>query len=73
MLDTPSTEEAKHLARIFHEWLTTTTDLAVLPSVLECWLLRRTIQVRLGTNTLWLPGSKPISAVSQQQFMKYPG
>ena len=34
--------------------------------------LRRTIQVRLGTNTLWLPGCTPISAVSQQQFMKYP-
>ncbi|MGB6376212.1 MAG: hypothetical protein WBG24_05755, partial [Syntrophobacteria bacterium] len=30
-------------------------------------------QVRLGTNTLRLPGGTPIFAVSRQQFMKYPG
>ena len=35
--------------------------------------LRRTVQVRLGTNTLWLPGGTPIFVVSRQQFMKYPG
>ena len=44
-----------HLARMFHESLTTTTDMAVLPGVLGCRSLRRTIQVRLGTNTLRLP------------------
>ncbi|MDH3802193.1 MAG: hypothetical protein OEU80_08925 [Deltaproteobacteria bacterium] len=30
-------------------------------------------QVRLGTNTLRLPGGTPIFVVSRQQFMKYPG
>ena len=35
--------------------------------------LRRTIQVRLGTNTLRLPGGTPIFALSRRQFMKYPG
>jgi hypothetical protein len=50
-----------------------TTDMAVLPVVLGCRSLRRTIQVRLGTNTLWWPGGTTIFAVSRQQFMKYPG
>ena len=62
-----------HLARIFHELLAATTDVAVLPGVLGCRHLRRTVQVRLGTNTLRLPGGTPIFAVSRQQFMKYPG
>jgi hypothetical protein len=31
------------------------------------------VQVRLGTNTLRLPGGPPIFMVSRQQFMKYPG
>ncbi|RLA91498.1 MAG: hypothetical protein DRG34_01980, partial [Deltaproteobacteria bacterium] len=35
--------------------------------------LRRTVQVRLGTNTLRLPGGTPILVVSRQQCMKYPG
>ena len=35
--------------------------------------LRRTVQVRLGTNTLRLPGGTPIFALSRRQFMKYPG
>ncbi|MEE9527304.1 MAG: hypothetical protein V3W07_06540 [Syntrophobacteria bacterium] len=47
--------------------------MVALPCVLGCRLLRRTIQVRLGTNTLRLPGGTPIFAVSRQQFMKYPG
>jgi len=63
----------KPIARIFHESLATTTDMDVLPGVLGCRLLRRTVQVRLGTNTLWLPGGTPIFMVSRQQFMKYPG
>ena len=37
-------------ARIFHESLAATPDMAVLPGVLGCWLLRRTVQVRLGAN-----------------------
>ncbi|MGB5921066.1 MAG: hypothetical protein WBG91_11915 [Syntrophobacteria bacterium] len=39
--------------------------------------LRRTVQVRLGTNPAVprdeLPGDTPIFAVSRLQFMKYPG
>jgi hypothetical protein len=69
----PSTYRAPYLARIFHESLAATTDMAVLPGVLGCRPLRRTVQVRLGTNTLWLPGGTPIFVVSRQQFMKYPG
>ncbi|MDH3554831.1 MAG: hypothetical protein WBF55_14675 [Syntrophobacteria bacterium] len=45
----------------------------VLPGVLGCRSLRRTVQVRLRTNTLRLPGGTPIFMVSRQQFMKYPG
>ncbi|MEJ2429215.1 MAG: hypothetical protein P8075_09880 [Deltaproteobacteria bacterium] len=38
------------LARMFHQWPTATTDMLVLPGVLGCRTLRRTIQVRLGFN-----------------------
>ena len=38
------------LARMFHEWPTATVDMAVLPGVLGCRTLRRTVQVRLGSN-----------------------
>ncbi|MEJ2234693.1 MAG: hypothetical protein P8X67_12275 [Syntrophobacterales bacterium] len=47
-------------ARIIHESLAATTDMAALPGVLGCRPLRRTIQVRLGTDTLRLPGGTPI-------------
>jgi len=49
---------------MFYESLTTTTDMAVLPCVLGCRPLRRTIQVRLGINTLRVPGGTPILMVS---------
>ena len=58
------------LARIFYESLAATTDMAVLPGVLGCRHLRRTAQVRLGTNPLRLPGGTAIFEVSRQQFMK---
>ncbi|MDH3773830.1 MAG: hypothetical protein OEU80_04805 [Deltaproteobacteria bacterium] len=61
------------LTRIFHESLAATTDMAALPGVLGCRPLRRTVQVRLGTNPLRLPGGTPIFVVSRQQFIKYPG
>jgi L-amino acid N-acyltransferase YncA len=66
-------EDPVSLARIFHESLAATTDLAVLPGVLGYWPLRRTVQVRLGTNPLRLPGGTPIFAVSRHQFMTHPG
>jgi hypothetical protein len=62
-----------HQAWMFHESLAATTDMVILPGVLGCRPLRRTVQVRLGTNTLRLPGGTTIFAVSRQQFMKYPG
>ena len=61
------------LARIIHESPAATTDMAVLPGVLGCRSLRRTVRVRLGPNTLWLPGCTPIFAGSRRQFMNYPG
>jgi hypothetical protein len=62
---------------MFHESLAATTDLGVLPGVLGCRILRRTVQVRLGTNPAVprdeLPGGTPICVISRQQFTKYPG
>ncbi|MDH3950114.1 MAG: hypothetical protein OEV11_03690 [Deltaproteobacteria bacterium] len=42
--------------------------MAVLQGVLGCRNLRRTIQVRLGSGTLRLPGGTPIFTVSRQQL-----
>ena len=58
---------------MFHESFAVATDMAVLLGVLGCQLLRRTVQVRLGTNTLRLPSGTPISKASRHQFMKHPG
>jgi len=48
-------------------------DMAFLPGVLGSRVLRRTIQVRLGSNPLRLPGGKANFTVSRRQFMKYTG
>ena len=56
-----------------HEPLAATEDMAVLPGVLGRRTLRRTVQVRLGSNTLRLPGGTAIFTVSRQRFMKHPG
>jgi hypothetical protein len=52
--------------------VTATTDMAVLPGVLGCRTLRRTVQVRLGPNPAVprdeLPGGTPIFVVSRQQL-----
>ncbi len=53
--------------------VTATTDMTVLPGVLGYRTLRRTVQVRLGSNPLRLPGGTPFSTVSRHQFVKYPG
>ncbi|MCG6945578.1 MAG: hypothetical protein LJE87_09560 [Deltaproteobacteria bacterium] len=49
----------------------------ILPGVLGCRPLRRTVQVRLGTNPAVprdeLPGGTSIPMVSRQQFIKHPG
>ena len=70
----PSLEGSEHhLTRMFHELLTATTDMDALPGVLGCRSLRRTIQVRLETNTLRLPGGPPIFVVWLHPFIKHPG
>ncbi len=56
-----------------HEWLAATLDMGILLGVLGYRLLRRTVQVRLGPNTLRLPSGTPIFMVSLHQFMKHPG
>ena len=62
-----------HLARMSHALPAATTNMAVLPGVLGFRLLGRTVQVRLGTDTLWLPGGTPIFTVSRLQCMRHPG
>ncbi|MCG6944024.1 MAG: hypothetical protein LJE87_01635 [Deltaproteobacteria bacterium] len=47
--------------------------MAVLPGVLGCRTLRRTVQVRLGSNPLRLPGGTPIFAVSRHRFVNNAG
>ena len=47
--------------------------MAVLPAVLGCRILRRTVKVRLGTNPLRLAGGTPIFTVSQRRLVKYAG
>ncbi|MGB6381572.1 MAG: hypothetical protein WBG51_10395, partial [Syntrophobacteria bacterium] len=71
--DTAFVSWSREQAPTFHESLAATTDMDVLPGVLGCRPLRRTVQVRLGTNTLRLPGVTPIFAVSRQKFMKCRG
>ena len=61
------------LARIYHEWPAETADMTVLPGVLGCRTLRRTVQIRLGSNFLLLPGGTAIFTVSRRQFMRHPG
>ena len=67
----------EELARIFHESLTTTADMAVLPGVLGSRPLRRTEQVRLRFESRAtagrLHGGTAIFAVSRHQFMNHPG
>jgi hypothetical protein len=58
---------------MFDKSLAATVDMFVLPGVLRCRLLRRTVQVRLRTNTLRLPGGTPIFMVSRHQFMRHQG
>jgi len=65
--------EVERVARMFHELLAATLDMVLLAGVLGCRLLRRTVQVRLGTNNLRLPGGRTIFMVSRDQFMKHPG
>ncbi len=48
------------LAHIIHESAATTVDMTVLPVVLGPRNLRRTVQVRLGFESLRLPGETAI-------------
>jgi hypothetical protein len=69
----PSNLRDTRLARMFHESPTMTMDMGVPPGVLGTHTLRRTVQVRLGSETLRLPGSTPICTVPRRQFMKHAG
>ncbi|MGD8878034.1 MAG: hypothetical protein PVH75_09790, partial [Syntrophobacterales bacterium] len=53
-------KSASFVARMFHESHAATADIGVLLGVLGCRTLRRTVQVRLRSNTLWLPSGTPI-------------
>ena len=61
------------LARIMHELPTATADLAVLPGVLGSRTLRRTEQVRLRSESLWLPSGTTISAISLRRLVHNAG
>ena len=61
------------LARIFHDSAAPTEDMTVLPVVLGPRALQRTVQVRLGSEFLRLPGGTLIFSVSRHRIMKYPG
>jgi hypothetical protein len=52
------------LTRMLHESLAATLDMAVLPGVLGCRLLRRTFQVRFGTNPAVLRDRYPVARPS---------
>jgi hypothetical protein len=69
----PSRKHKGLLARIFYELLAATLDMGILLAVLGYRLLRRTIQVRLGPNTLRLPSGTPIFMLSRHQVIKHPG
>jgi hypothetical protein len=76
--DKPST---KLLTRMFHEWPTATTDMAVLPGVLGCSFDRlRTsspcdVPFRYASDLTpcGCPVAPPVFMVSLQQFTKHPG
>lgn len=75
-------------ARIFHETAAATADVPFLPAVLRCSFgfapgdhardrqdrlpLRRTVQVRFGSNPLAVARCTALCPVSRQQFMKDP-
>ena len=61
------------LARIMHEPPAATADMAVLPGVLGSRNLRRTEQVRLRSEPLWLPGGTTISAISRRRLVHNAG
>ena len=60
-------------ARIIHELPAATADMAALPDVLGPRTLRRTVQVRLGCESLWLPGGASIFTVSRHHLMNNAG
>jgi hypothetical protein len=51
---------------MFHELLAVTVDMAVLPGVLGCRTLRRTLQVRLGTNPAVVRDGCPVASPSSR-------
>ncbi|MBT8406778.1 MAG: hypothetical protein KJP05_04925, partial [Deltaproteobacteria bacterium] len=66
-------QELEFLTRSFHELPAATADNSILPGVLGCRTLRRTIQVRLASTPLRLPGGTPFATLSRRRFIKHPG
>ncbi|MGB6375911.1 MAG: hypothetical protein WBG24_04220 [Syntrophobacteria bacterium] len=59
------------MARISHESLAATTDMAaLLPGVLGCRPLRRTVQVRLGTNPAVPRDGCPVARPSSSRSLR---
>jgi len=56
-----------------HEPPAATADLDVLPGVLGSRTLRRTAQVRLRSEPLWLPRGTTISTISRQRLVHNAG
>jgi hypothetical protein len=61
------------LARIMHEPPAATEDLAALPGVRGSRTLRRTEQVCLRSEPLWLPGGTAISTISRRRLVHNAG
>ena len=57
------------LARIMHKPPAAIANLAVLPGVLGSRTLRRTDQVRLRPEPLWLPGGTTIFTISRRRLV----
>jgi hypothetical protein len=67
----------EHLTRIMHETPAATADLAILPGVLGSRTLRRTVKVRLRSESRgaagWSPGGTTISMVSRRHLVHNAG
>ena len=66
-------DQGSLLIRTFHDSAAATVDMTALPGVLGSRTLRRTVQVRLGFESLRLPGGTVIFTISQHRIMKHPG
>ena len=64
----PGLLDLESLARLSREPPAATADMAVLQGVLACLILRGTVHLRLGSDTLRVPSGTRIFTVWRQQF-----